>query len=400
MKNLDIIKQNNAAVLQKMQEAVKNDDTEAFAAAFSEFAEAIQEAVLQDARGLIEANDAAILAQRGVRQLTSEETRYYQKVIEAMKASNPKQALTDLNVVLPKTTIDAIFEDLTANHPLLDAIDFQNTGALVEILISTSSGVAGWGELDSTINKELTGAFAMIQLSQKKLSAFIPVAKAMLDLGPVWLDRYVRTILSEALATELEAAIVDGDGKNGPLGMTRKLTGAIDGAYPHKDVIPITALDPAAIGNILNTISQGPNGKRRAVPNLLMVVHPTDYYTKVFPATTVRAADGSYNSNVMPYPINVVISPAVPSGKAVFGLAKRYFFGLGTSKGGKIEYSDEYKFLEDQRVYLIKLYGNGRALDENAFVYADISGLKPTVQQVYVTNASEFPGGTPEVPPA
>lgn len=396
MKNLDIIKQNNAAVLQKMQEAVKNNDTEAFAAAFSEFAEAIQEAILEDARSLIEANDAAILAQRGVRQLTSEETRYYQKVIEAMKASNPKQALTDLNVVLPKTTIDAIFEDLTANHPLLDAIDFQNTGALVEILISTSSGVAGWGELDSTINNELTGAFAMIQLSQKKLSAFIPVAKAMLDLGPVWFDRYVRTILSEALATELEAAIVDGDGKNGPIGMTRKLTGAVDGVYPHKDEIPITALDPAAIGSILNTISQGPNGKRRAVPNLLMVVHPTDYYTKVFPATTVRATDGSYNSNVMPYPINVVISPAVPPGKAVFGLAKRYFFGLGTSKGGKIEYSDEYKFLEDQRVYLIKLYGNGRALDENAFVYADISGLKPTVQQVYVTNASEFPGGTPE----
>lgn len=268
MKNLDIIKQNNAAVLQKMQEAVKNNDTEAFAAAFSEFAEAIQEAILEDARSLIEANDAAILAQRGVRQLTSEETRYYQKVIEAMKASNPKQALTDLNVVLPKTTIDAIFEDLTANHPLLDAIDFQNTGALVEILISTSSGVAGWGELDSTINKELTGAFAMIQLSQKKLSAFIPVAKAMLDLGPVWLDRYVRTILSEALATELEAAIVDGDGKNGPIGMTRKLTGAVDGAYSRKDEISITALDPATIGNILNTISQGPNGKRRAVPNL------------------------------------------------------------------------------------------------------------------------------------
>lgn len=82
---------------------------------------------------------------------------------------------------------------------------------------------------------------------------------------------------------------------------------------------------------------------------------------------------------------------AVPSGKAVFGLANRYFFGLGTSKGGKLEYSDEYKFLEDQRVYLIKLYGNGRALDENAFVYVDISNLVPTVQKVEVTNIDDLP---------
>src|SRR5690606_362296 len=108
MKNLDIIKQNNAAVLQKMQEAVKNNDTEAFAAAFSEFAEAIQEAVLKDARSLIEANDAAILAQRGVRQLTSEETAYYNKVIEAMKSKDPKQAITLIDDVMPKTVIDEI----------------------------------------------------------------------------------------------------------------------------------------------------------------------------------------------------------------------------------------------------------------------------------------------------
>ena len=91
------------------------------------------------------------------------------------------------------------------------------------------------------------------------------------------------------------------------------------------------------------------------------------------------------------------MSAAVPNGKAVFGLASRYFMGMGTAKGGKLEYSDEYKFLEDNRVYLIKMYGNGKPLDANAFVYADISGLLPTVQQVYVTNADEFPvAETPE----
>jgi len=396
MKNLDLIKQKKEEIMNKLSDAIKKGDNEAFAKAFTEFAESLQEAIIKDAKELIQSNDANILVQRGVRQLTSEENKFYQKIIEAMKSNNPQQALAGVDTVLPETTIDAIFDDLTENHPLLNMINFQNTGALIEILVSTSSGVAGWGELDSTITKELSASFAVINLAQKKLSAFIPVANAMLDLGPVWLDRYVRTLLAEALAAELEAAIVDGNGKGKPIGMTRALSGAVDGVYQRKTPITVNNLDPATYGTILNTISQGPNGKRRAIPRLLMVVNPADYYTKVLPATTPRATDGTYTNNVFPYPTDLAVSAAVPTGNAVFGLARRYFMGLGTGRGGRIEYSDEYKFLEDQRVYRIKLYGNGRALDENAFVLADISGLEPTVQKVYVTNASEFPGGTPQ----
>ena len=398
MKNLDIIKQNNAAVLQKMQEAVKNDDTEAFAAAFSEFAEAIQEAILKDARSLIEANDAAVLAQRGVRQLTSEETAYYNKVIEAMRSKDPKQAITLIDDVMPKTVIDEIFTYLTENHPLLDAIVFQNTGAIVQWIMSTSSGVAGWGELDDAIDDELSGAFSVIELDKKKLTAFIPISNAMLDLGPAWLDRYVRTLLAEAIAVGLETAIVDGDGKNKPLGMTRQLSGAVDGVYSRKSATAITAFDPETYGNILNTLSQAPNNKRRAINSVLLIVNPADYFTKVFPATTPRTTDGGFRNNVFPFPTTVIQSTAVPAGHAVMGLGDRYFMGLGTGtgKGGRIEYSDEYKFLEDQRVYRVKFYGNGRPMDENAFVYLDITGLKPYVQKVEVVNASEFPGSTPE----
>lgn len=391
MKNLDLVQQQRNEILGRMSQAISDNNTEAYAQAFNDLASSIQEAVQTEYEQAVQSNDTNILAQRGIRQLTSEEKTYYQSVIDAMKSSNPKQALTDVNNVLPKTTVDAIFDDLTTNHPLLDAINFQNTGALVEILVSTSTGVAGWGELCSAINDELAGAFTVIELGQKKLSAFIPVCKAMLDLGPVWLDNYVRTLLVEALATELEAAIINGDGNGKPLGMTRALTGAVDGVYPLKTPIVITDLSPITFGTILDTVSQGPNEKRRAVPELLMVVNPTDYYTKVFPATTPRATDGGFSYDVFPYPVRKIVSPAMPSGRAVFGLGNRYFFGLGTSKGGKLEYSDEYKFLEDQRVYLIKLYGNGRPLDANAFVFADISGLTPYVQKVEVTNIDEFP---------
>ena len=56
--------------------------------------------------------------------------------------------------------------------------------------------------------------------------------------------------------------------------------------------------------------------------------------------------------------------------------------GLGSSKNGKIELSDDYKFLEDLRTYKIKLYGNGFPKDDNAFLYLDIENLVPTYPTV------------------
>jgi hypothetical protein len=123
VKNLDLLKQQKAEFAVKMREAVQNNDEEAFAEAFSDFANALQEAVIAEARGLVQATDNQILSGRGVRALTSEENKYYQGLINALKSGNPKQALSDFNVILPVTVIDAVFEDLTEEHPLLDVLD-------------------------------------------------------------------------------------------------------------------------------------------------------------------------------------------------------------------------------------------------------------------------------------
>lgn len=389
--------QNEKAVFQKsFIEALESGDKEKLAESVSVYAESLQESILKDARQVVDMNDAAILSARGARVLTSAETKFYEKAAEGMKeALKTKQAVTIIDDVLPETVIDKIFEDITTDHPLLDAINFQNTGAIIKMVLGTSEGTAIWGELCAEITEEVAGGFEILDLTLKKLSAFIPVCEAMLDVGPVWLDRYVREILTEALAMGLELAIVDGDGKDGPRGMTRKLSGDTGGVYPRKDAIAIQALDPVTVGKLLGDISEGRNGKRRVVPSLLFVVNPLDYYTKVYPATTVRAADGTYKTDVFPYQTKVVPSAAVPEGHAVVGMAPRYFMGVGTAgKGGKLEYSDEYKFLEDIRMYKIKMYGNGTALDENAFLYLDISGLKPAVLQVEVTNMVEIPENT------
>lgn len=93
MKNLDLLKQQKAEFAAKIREAVQNNNEEAFAEAFIEFSNAVQEAVIAEAKGIVQTSDAQILAGRGVRVLTSEEAKYYNKLIEAMKSGNPKQAL-------------------------------------------------------------------------------------------------------------------------------------------------------------------------------------------------------------------------------------------------------------------------------------------------------------------
>lgn len=389
MKNLDLLNQKKVEIMNRLNQSMKDGNEEAFAQAFTDFTDNIQQAVMEEAKGLVQSVDTNVLVGRGVRQLTSEESNYYQKVIEAMKSSNPKQALTELNVVLPITTIDAVFEDLVAAHPLLEVIDFQNTSGLIEFLVNTNGKqLATWGTLTSAIVTELTSGFKKVNMGLHKLSAFLPVAKSMLDLGPVWLDRYVRTILAEALAFGLEEAIINGTGKDMPIGMNRQVGEGVtvtDGVYPLKATVSVTKLDPVTYGTLIGGMAVDAKGNARTVNEVIMVVNPQDYLTKVMPATTVRNANGTYVNNVFPFPTRVIQSAQVAAGKAIFGLPKRYFMGIGTAKSGKIEYSDEYRFLEDERVYLIKLYGHGEPLDNNAFVYADISGLVPTIQEVSVT---------------
>nr|DAL97484.1 MAG TPA: major capsid protein [Caudoviricetes sp.] len=388
MKNKDMLAMEKAQILQKMNAAIQGNDSEAFAKSFEELSMNIQENIMNEAGLIRQQADASILAARGVRQLTSEENEYYQKVIEAMKSSNPKQALTDLDVTLPKTTIDAIFEDLITDHPLLDAIQFQNTSGLIEMLLNANGvELATWGTLTAEITKELTSGFKKVNMSLSKLSAFLPVAKSMLDLGPAWLDRYTRDILSEALANGLESGIIAGTGKDMPIGMNRQVGEGVTvtgGVYPEKTTVAVTSLDPVSYGALLAKLAKGPNGKTRKINNVIMIINPVDYFKKVMPATTIRTPDGAYVNNVLPYPTLIIQSAQIAEGKAIIGLGKRYFMGIGTAKSGKIEFSDEYKFLEDERVYLVKLYGHGEPLDNDAFIYADISGLTPLVQEVKV----------------
>lgn len=395
MRTNDLLTQREEIRVQ-MQQALRDGNAESFSQAFEQMMDCVQNAIRDEYEQRIDSlqqeMDARALTARGVRQLTGEERTYYQHLAEAMRSQNPKQAVEGLKDILPKTVVDSVFEDLRTNHPLLSRINFVPTAGAIEMIMNENGyQEAAWGQLCDEVVKELTSGFKVVNTNLLKLSAFLPVCKAMLDLGPEWLDRYIREVLYEALANGMEAGIVTGDGKDKPIGMNRQVGEGVSvtgGVYPEKEAVAITDLSAVTVGGLLAKIAVKPNGQQRKINNdVIFLVSSVDYYGKVMPATTIQAPDGTYRNDVMPFPMTIIPIPALATGEALIGTASGYFAAIGTAKEGRIEYSDHYHFLEDERVYLIKAYGNGMPKDNNAFQKLDISGLKPAVYKVEVVEA-------------
>lgn len=392
MKNLDKIKQEKDKLRNALADAIRANDEEALGAAMDSWMKFVSETVMDEATGLVDATDRSILAARGIRQLTAEETKFYNDFISSARG-NAQTVINNITSALPQTVIDSVMDDMRAAYPLLDMIDFTNTGAAIKwVLNAQGAQAATWDELNTPITKDLAGAIQVIDLTQCKLSAYMFATQDMLALGPQWVDRYVRAILADALAAGLETGIVDGNGLKQPIGMTRNFTGNFNQStgYARKTATTVTKLDPSTYGTLLATLAtDGVTSKPRAISRVVLIVNPADYFTKIMPATTVLTPMGTYVGNVLPFPTDIVQSVGVPSGKAIIGIAKKYFMGVGTGKGGKLEYSDEYKFVEDLRTYKIKFYGTGRPYDINAFMFLDISGLVAASPVVTINGSIE-----------
>lgn len=395
-----------------MQEALTGGrPAEEVQAAFEKFGQAIAanvQAEYESANG-----DRTVLAQRGFRQLTGEETKYYEAIIEAGKAKNPVQVYDGLldAKVMPTTVIEDVYHDLVQEHPLLAEINFQSVEYLTRwILNDHSVQTAVWGPVNAAITAQITSAFRTVELTQCKLSAYAVIEKDMLDLGPVFLDGYIRAFLKEALAVGLEGGAVSGTGNAQPIGLDRDIHQGVSvsgGVYPQKTAVVLNSFMPKEYGAVLATMAETEvyytrdsdgsitaastaansdgsaksgytkhGGHDRIFDEVLLICNQKDYLSKIMPATTVLNAAGAFTGNIFPFPTKVVRSSKVAAGKAIICLPKEYFMGVGSSKEGTLEYSDDFRFLDDQRVFKAKLHAYGKPWDNTCSVLIDISNLE------------------------
>lgn len=385
-----IAERNKKEALAALSKAMKTGNEEEIKQAWEQFHDSVVDCVMQDyvdARG-----NQAVLAQRGYRQLTSEETKYYETLIKAGKSATPKQELTGLlsGDVMPVTIIEDVYRDLVDEHPLLSRINFQNVAYLTRwILNDHTKQNAIWGEINSKISEEITSGFRTIEINQCKLTAYALIEKDMLDLGPVFLDNYLRTFLKDALLCALEKAIISGNGLNCPIGLDRDIHEGVSVSsttgYPQKTATKVTSFLPEEYGKLVAKLVKSEKGNSRKFDKVLMVCNMSDYLTKIMPATTVLTGTGTYATNLFPFPTDVEVSNELAEGKALICLPEEYFMGIGGAKEGIIEYSDEFQFLEDKRTFKIKMYGMGRAYDNTVAILIDISALDPA----YITVLSK-----------
>ena len=386
----------NKQVFNDIVQAMKAGDEKAAQTAWEAFHDSIVAKVKKDFADIQESNDAVILAQRGYRQLTDKENKWYQKVIEALRSSNPKQAFVNIisspneEDLMPTTIIEDVYKNLKETHPLLGANDFQYVGYITKwILNDHSVQKAVWGSINSEIVKEITSAFKTVNINQSKLSAYALIENDMLDLGPTFLDGYIRACLEEALAAGLVYGIVDGTGKDEPIGLTRDIHEGVDVSsstgYPRKTKETVKDFTPVNYGALVAKMAVNEAGKPKNFVEVALVCNLVDYLTKVMPATTVLTPNGTYARDLFPFPTKVYVDNVLETGEAVLFIPGEYSCFMGGQKNGIIEVSEENKFLEDQTVFKIKQHGTGRAMDNTSALLLDISGLEPayvTVKEV------------------
>jgi len=315
--------------------------------------------------------DNGILMNRGQNVLTHEEREFFNVVIEEGGFKDTE--------TLPKTTQERVFDDLVHEHPLLSHLGIQNLGAVTEFIYSDPEGAAIWGELFGDIQGQLNATFRKDTITQNKLTAFIPLSNDMLDLGPEWVERYVRTMLVESISAGLERGFVIGTGQGGePVGLTKEVQS--NGAVEDKTSAGTLTFKPGRttineLRDVVKLLSKRLNGDgtdserpKNVAGKVVMITNPFDSFD-IQANATVLNHNGVYVTSLPFNPIHTE-SVYVPQGKVVFFVKGEYIAAYGGAL--QLKKFDQTLAMQDATLYIAKQYATGKPKDKYASQVYDL----------------------------
>ena len=314
--------------------------------------------------------DTQVMVSRGSHVLTSEETKFYNKVVEDGGFNDES--------VLPETVQERVFEELVKDRPLLRAIGLKDLGAVTKFIYSDPTLAYAWKEIFGEISGQVNAAFRDEKITQLKLTSFGAIPNDMLELGPKWIDRYMVTLLVESLAAGLEYGLVNGRGpaQDEPVGLMKDVD-PDNGAVTDKVSSGTLTFAPSERGEVvvaelygvLANLSKDAKDKYRKVLNkVVMVVNPIDLLA-VNARHTIQNDAGVFVTN-LPYNLKVVESEEVPVGKVVFFVEGEYIAAI--AGGYKLKKYDQTLAIEDATLYTIKRFANGKPKDNKAALVYDL----------------------------
>lgn len=349
-------------------EATEKEVHDAYTAYFNVLQEEVSAAVTKQA--MMDQSDRNVLASRGQNVLTSEETKFFNAVVEDGGFND--------NSILPVTTQERVFDDLVKEHPLLAKLGLQNLGAVTRIIKSDATKAYAWGPLFGEIKGQVNAAFREETISQLKLTSFAVVPKDMLELGPVWMERFTRTLLVESYKVGLEYGYMNGKGPaaNEPIGLMKDVdpdTGAVTDkvssgtltfAPSHKGLTVVKELY-----GVVKALSVDAKDKQRKVLNkIVMVLNPIDAIA-VQARNTIQTDNGQWVTS-LPYNIEVVESEEMTVGKALFFVKGTYTAAV--AGGYQINKFDQTLAIEDAMLYTMKQFATGKPDDNKSALLYDL----------------------------
>lgn len=363
------------AAQEKMRAALLNAEStpEEQTSAMQAYMEELQNSVATSVRNQVndEMLDRSILQQRGQNVLTAEETKFFAAVANSGGFSDDS--------ILPVTTQERVFDDLVQEHPLLAEIGLENLGAVTRYIDADPTKAYAWGDLFGGIAGQVATAFSESTVGQLKLTSFAAIPNDIQELGPIWIERYVRTLLAESYSFGLEFGFVNGGGTvaKQPVGLTKNVD-PDTGAVTAKTAIGTLTFAPSQYGevvagelyNVVKALSTDADDKAIKVNNkVVMVVNPVDEIA-VQMRNTIQTANGQWVT-ALPYNIKVVPSEEIAIGKALFFVKGRYKARL--SGGIKVKKFDQTLAIEDATLYTLKQFANGEPKDNKAALLYDLN---------------------------
>lgn len=323
-------------------------------------------------------SDAEYRAAHGFRALSENEKKFYSFVKQGPKA----QITADQIDIFPQETIDYTLNEVKKASGVTSLINFTPAN-VKKWLFGSKTGAAAWGGITDAIASELTAKITSLNMDVFKLSAFIVVPKAIRELEIGYVDRYVTAILSEAMQDGIVKGYLNGDGKVAPVGIMRQI-GATnsDGTNKAKTkVTTITSFGPKGIAPALKTLS---HGGLRTISEIAIIANPADVFDYINPSLYGDSVQGSFVQKSI-IPVTVYAEANMEQGSAVITAPGLYTMGF---QGVKVNDYKETKALDDADVIIAKVYGNGRAVDDDAAVVFDPSKLTEYVIPVKTATAA------------
>lgn len=341
----------------------ENSTPEQVETAWNEMQNALVESLTEQITASVNTQntDRAILAARGQNVLTAEEKQFFTNIAQSDGFTS--------DIILPETTIDRIFEDLSTAHPLLQELNIKNAGLLTRIIKSDKTGAAVWGKVFGEIKGQLNAAFTEETVTQSKLTAFVVLPKDLDKFGPSWIEAYVREQIVETFAVALEDGFLNGRGptKDEPIGLVRDLEASVSPTNGHaKKAVAGTltfansAITVKELSQVMKYLSTKANGKSVNINGrVVLVVNPIDSWD-IKALYTFLNANGVYVT-VLPFNLRIVESEFQTPGQLLAFVNNRY--DAYVAGGVEVKEFKETLAIEDANLFTAKQFAFGKADD-------------------------------------